>query len=493
MKIGKYELKDILGQGSFGVVYKAYDPRLMIDVALKTMNRASASNVTLKERFYREARAARKLRHPNIVTIYELDEHEGVPFIAMELCDTDLSQIIKDRIDMPLRRKLEIIVKTLKALHYAHVRGLVHRDIKPGNIGIVENDVRILDFGIVKVEGSDMTMAGIRLGTISYMAPEQLDVTKTTNAQTDLFSVGVMLYELLTYEKPFKGSTPVEVENHISKDPPDDIDGLRKTLPPPLVDAVLRSLEKSPTARFQSGQDFAVALQKVMQTLPKKGRVPSAAPVAKEGAEKPVEDKTVELATRVKPAETEKEEPASPPPAAEMPEKKEEPIRKEKIAPAAPKAVKKPARPKPALKPRPVKKEKSKALFYVAGAAAVVVISFLALFLFSGSFENLRTGLFGGATVDVEEGAVLLIASPWARIQEIRDEKNEEISPGEKPYTPFLKNLKPGSYDIKLTHPEFGEKNLKIEISPGKRTEEKITMFSGSPEDLLPESLKGDK
>ena len=494
MKIGKYELKHILGQGSFGIVYKAFDPKLMIDVALKTMNKNSASNETLKERFYREARAARKLRHPNIVTIYELDEHDGIPFIAMELCDTDLSQLIKDKVEMSLRKKLEIIIKTLKALHYAHIRGLVHRDIKPGNIGIVENDVRILDFGIVKVEGSDMTMAGIRLGTISYMAPEQLDTTKTTNAQTDIFAVGVMLYEFLTYEKPFQGQTPLEVETKIRKEPPEKLEKMREVFPKGLVDAIATSMEKDPSKRFQSAREFNLALNKVVQSLPKKKKVPSTLPPTMREKKEPSAEKTVQLDTKeqlVIPPGKKGVAPPPPPPVERLPSRDERTkteeifigkVARRKPATAAP-------LPEREIKPLPRKTKKGTSFFYLAGAA-IIVISFLSLFFFSKGFQNLKRSLSGAATVEEREGSVVLIASPWAEVREIRNEENEDIPLKGGTVTPSVLKLKPGSYSITLSHPQFGTETVKVRISAGQRVERTIEMFSENPETLLPPLLK---
>jgi eukaryotic-like serine/threonine-protein kinase len=197
-KIGKYEITGELGSGAMGVVYRAEDPRLGRPVALKTTNAEVASNPNLLKRFYREAQAAAKLTHPNIVTIYEIDEANGVPFIAMEFLEGDnLQKVIADRLALPILRKLQIIIDTCKGLDYAHQHGVVHRDIKPGNIVVLKNgQVKIVDFGIARVGVSSMTRTGVVLGTVMYMSPEQVQ-GQTVDPRSDVFSLGVVLYELL--------------------------------------------------------------------------------------------------------------------------------------------------------------------------------------------------------------------------------------------------------------------------------------------------------
>ena len=199
-KLGKYEIRSELGRGAMGVVYKAYDPILEREVALKTMMATmGALDGESKSRFYREARSAAKLTHRNIVTIYDMGEEQGIPFIAMEFLDgIDLHRKLKLGGPLPLREGLNIISQVLRGLHYAHQFEIVHRDIKPANIYILRNGTaKILDFGIAKLASSEMTRTGMVLGTVDYMSPEQIRAEKAVDGRSDLFSAGVILYEFI--------------------------------------------------------------------------------------------------------------------------------------------------------------------------------------------------------------------------------------------------------------------------------------------------------
>ena len=203
--LGKYTVKSVLGKGAMGVVYLGEDPRLGRLVALKTMSSSVLDDAELLQRFYREAQSAGKLHHPNIVTIYDIDEADGIPFIAMEFLEgQSLEKIIAARKELPLLKKLDIIIQVCKGLHYAHQNGIVHRDVKGGNV-VVKKDgaVKIVDFGIARLMASAaMTRAGMVMGTPMYMAPEHV-MGLPVDHRADLFSIGVILYEFLTYENPF--------------------------------------------------------------------------------------------------------------------------------------------------------------------------------------------------------------------------------------------------------------------------------------------------
>src|SRR5881398_955286 len=207
-QIGKFELHELIGEGAMGVVWKAYDSVIRRYVALKILSAAVARSRDARQRFLREARAAGALQHPAIVTIYDLGEADGQLFIAMELVDgRDLSTLIALREPLPLERKLDLVIEVLQGLSYAHERGVIHRDIKPSNVRIAsDGSIKIMDFGIARLQSADVTGSGAIVGTPTYMAPEQITNGAITPA-TDVFAVGCLLYELLGYRKPFEGET----------------------------------------------------------------------------------------------------------------------------------------------------------------------------------------------------------------------------------------------------------------------------------------------
>lgn len=268
-KLGKYEIVTEIGRGAMGVVYKAFDPILEREVALKTMMTSMSSlDVESKARFYREARSAARLTHRNIVTIFDMGEDQGIPFIAMEYLDgVDLHRKMKKEGPLPLREALEISSQVLRGLHYAHQYQIVHRDIKPANIYILRNGTaKILDFGIAKLASSEMTRTGMVLGTVDYMSPEQIRADKGVDGRSDLFSVGVILYELIAGQKPFPGETITQIMFKIVHDPPQPISGERE-VPEKLIEISARSLDKEPSRRFQNGEEFAKDLDQVIHQI----------------------------------------------------------------------------------------------------------------------------------------------------------------------------------------------------------------------------------
>ncbi len=272
-KLGKYVIRGVLGKGAMGLVYRAYDPFLEREVALKTMmEQISAGDTTAKDRFYREAKAAAKLKHKHIVTIYDMGEEEGTPYIAMEIIEgTVLSALMKQPEGMSLEQKLIITRGVAEGLDFAHRGGVVHRDIKPANISVDTRDYspKIMDFGIAKVAASDMTKTGMILGTINYMSPEQLKADKHLDGRSDLFAVGVILYELLLQKKPFTGDTITAVMYKIVHDAPEDLTVLGQKFALPIVELVKKALAKDRNLRYQTGGEFATDITRVLDAIKK--------------------------------------------------------------------------------------------------------------------------------------------------------------------------------------------------------------------------------
>ena len=267
-KLGKYVIKSELGRGAMGVVYLAEDPRLGRKVALKTMSPSVAGDPELLQRFYREAQSAGQLSHPNIVIIHDIDEADGTPFIAMEFLEGEtLERIIAARRDVPIVRKLDIMIQTCKALHYAHQHGIIHRDVKPANIVVLTDGlVKIVDFGIARVTGGSMTRTGLVMGTPMYMAPEQV-LGQQVDARSDIFSVGVILYELLAYQNPFAAPDIPSILYKISEQSPPPLSTALPGCPPQLENVVMKALARSPEDRPQSANDLAFDLQQVADFL----------------------------------------------------------------------------------------------------------------------------------------------------------------------------------------------------------------------------------
>src|SRR6266481_1654585 len=261
--VGRYEIIGELGRGAMGVVYKAKDPTIGRTVALKTM-RLDVHGLDAGElvrRFKNEARAAGLLNHPNIVTIYDAGEHDGIFYIAMEFIEgTTLHELLQQKRILEAEEAIQLSREICKGLDYAHSHGIVHRDVKPGNIMITARGaVKIMDFGIAKAGGS-MTSTGQVLGTPNYMAPEQVK-GRGLDGRSDLFSFGVVLYEMLTGEKPFVGQNVTTIIYKIVNEnpiPPRDLDA---TIHPGLSAIAVKALAKSPDERYQSGAQLVRDLE----------------------------------------------------------------------------------------------------------------------------------------------------------------------------------------------------------------------------------------
>ena len=272
-QIGKYEVECVIGEGSMGVVYRAVDPLINRRVAIKVMNDAVAQDVSLRERFLREAQTAGSLQHPNVVTIYDFGEVDAHLFIAMEYVEgDDLSDLLQKRVAIPIIEALDLIIGLLHGLGYAHKRGIIHRDIKPANIRVdSEGKARLMDFGVAHLASSDMTSTGMLLGTPAYMAPEQI-TGGAVIAETDIFSVGAVLYELLAGKRPFVGDTLQSLMYSILNRAPESLEAVVPGLPAGLHEVVMRALKKEPGERYHSAMAMANDLAAIRDSLDPEGK-----------------------------------------------------------------------------------------------------------------------------------------------------------------------------------------------------------------------------
>jgi serine/threonine-protein kinase len=270
--LGKYEIRGTLGKGAMGTVYDGYDSVIDRRVAIKTMTKPDPADSEAQEelaRFRREAQAAGRLAHPNIVGVYDYGEEGDTAYIVMEYAPgTELKKVLDKGERMPPAEAVRIMQGVLAGLQYSHERGVVHRDIKPGNIILSpDGTVKIADFGIARIESSSMTQAGTVLGTPAYMSPEQF-MGQTVDARTDIYSAGVMFYQLLTGERPFEGSMSAIMHKALNTEPPRPSD-LSVTAPSALDMVVARAMAKRPEGRYESAAQFADAIRTALSEQPR--------------------------------------------------------------------------------------------------------------------------------------------------------------------------------------------------------------------------------
>ncbi len=270
--LGRYELVEELGRGAMGVVYKGRDPKINRQVAIKTVHFDDFEDALvpqIKERFFREAQSAGMLNHPNIMTVYDAGEEMDLAYIAMELLDgKDLTQWCKKESLLPWPKAVEVAAKVADALHFAHERGIVHRDIKPANIMLLKNgEVKVTDFGIARIQAVSQTKTGAVLGTPSYMSPEQIAGQKV-DGRSDLFSLGIVIFELLAGERPFKGDSIATIMFQITSTEPATLGTLAPGVPGELHAVVARTLRKPVDQRFQTGAELAAELRSCLVRAP---------------------------------------------------------------------------------------------------------------------------------------------------------------------------------------------------------------------------------
>ncbi len=264
-QIGKYDIVGVLGHGGMGVVYRGIDRRLGREVAIKTLTEGIRGDSEMLARFYEEGRKTASFKHPNIVTIFELGDHNGVPFIVMELVDgSPLDKLIGSGEQLPIVDRLRIVEELCSALAYAHRSNVIHRDVKPANIYVQpDGRVKLLDFGIARLEDKknqdlSITRPGRIIGTLPYMAPERLR-DKPLDRRSDIFAAGVVLYQLLAGELPFSGEE-LELMQRILNDPHPPLSAKCKGIPPGLEAIVDKALAKSPDDRYPSADEMEADL-----------------------------------------------------------------------------------------------------------------------------------------------------------------------------------------------------------------------------------------
>ncbi len=271
--LGRYRIESEIGRGSMGAVYLGRDPQIGRQVAIKTLalGREFGADklVEARERFFREAETAGRLQHPDIVTIFDAGEAGELAWIAMEYVrGGDLQRFTVPGRLLPAPQVLEIVARVAEALSYAHSQGVVHRDIKPANVMVDTegSSVKVMDFGVARVDDASRTRTGIVLGTPSFMSPEQMS-GRRTDGRSDLYSLGVMLFQLLTGTLPFEGGSMAELMRRIVNEPAPDLRALRPELPQALADVVALALEKRPEVRYADGVQMAQDLRAVAAAM----------------------------------------------------------------------------------------------------------------------------------------------------------------------------------------------------------------------------------
>jgi serine/threonine-protein kinase len=272
--LGRYQIIKELGRGAMGVVYLGKDPTIQRHVAIKTMRLDEIDNEEelkqFRDRFFREAESTGRLSHPNIVTVYDAGEQEGLAYIAMEYLEgAMLSNYCQKTTLLPAKQTLQIVAAVADALDYAHSQGVVHRDVKPPNIMILKQRlVKVMDFGIAKMASASKTQASMILGTPRYMSPEQA-TGKDVDGRSDVFSLGIVLFELLSGEKPFNAENMPALVMRIAKSPHPPLLKYRRDLPTRVQSILDRALQKEISNRYRHAGDMAEDLRDIFQVMPR--------------------------------------------------------------------------------------------------------------------------------------------------------------------------------------------------------------------------------
>ena len=282
--LGRYRVEAQIGRGSMGAVYLGHDPQIGRQVAIKTLalSREFSGDklVEARERFFREAETAGRLQHPDIVTIFDAGEAQDLAYIAMEFIKGhDLQMHATPNRLLPLPQTLDIVARVAEALAHAHSQGVVHRDIKPANV-MIDTDaglVKVMDFGVARITDASRTRTGLVLGTPSYMSPEQM-AGRSVDGRSDLYSLGVMLFQLLTGHLPHTGDSMARLMFQIANEPAPDVRSLRPELPEALANIVALAVEKRPEVRYADGRQMAADLRAVAAQIAAAGPPADAGP-----------------------------------------------------------------------------------------------------------------------------------------------------------------------------------------------------------------------
>ncbi len=269
MNFGRYQIISELGKGSMGVVYLAHDPHINRKIALKALREDRLTSDDYVQRFLKEAKAIGRLSHASIVTVYDVGQDHGTVYIAMEFLEGHPLDQVRGKLQV--KDIINVGIQVAKALHYAHEKGIVHRDIKPPNIIYSEEGtIKVTDFGIAHIDdpdGQEMTRAGEILGTPVYMSPEQV-LGRPVDGRTDLYSLGVILYELTTGERPFRGENLASIFRAITNDDPIPPDRLTPDISPVLSRLILKAMARDPSDRISTGKELAELLEQSFDSSP---------------------------------------------------------------------------------------------------------------------------------------------------------------------------------------------------------------------------------
>jgi serine/threonine-protein kinase len=515
-RIAKYEVLEKIAEGGFGVVYKARDPFIKRLVAIKT---CSVADEDMARRFYREAEIAGRFDHPNVTIVHDFGVEDQTAYLVQEyLSGEDLLQKIRRRDTLPLRQKVDYLIQIANGLAYAHSQQVIHRDIKPANLRVLETgQVKILDFGIAKLvsAGTQLTQKGMAVGTLGYLSPEQLR-DQELDTRTDIFSYGVVAYELITYARPFQGKqlsalmdeilhrTPAPLVQHVSDSPPS------------LERVVARCLEKDRELRYQSFVEVAADLEEVRRELTasrplaaeagaapparseKPGdRGPITRPIALAGLAATTPSMPAAAAAAAgsrgaaaaaavaagspsgSVATVPPPPPAPPAPVAHDAVSVDAPTSASFLPPPLPPAVRAPPKPpspeaSAAVAASPVAAQPRAApavsrpipWTWIAGGAAVVAIVLLAgawlLFSFARRASEPRPAASPQVTAPVvpvapTRATVVVLGTPWGELESLRDAAGRDVPLPERRETPLVLELPPGHYVATLRHPNAAE------------------------------------
>lgn len=464
--IGKYEILERIGQGGFGLVYKGRDPFIKRLVAVKL---CTSSDETLRKRFVREAEIAGNLHHRYIVTVFEFGYDDAGPFLIQEyLPGEDLDHKIQRREPLDQATRLGYLLQIARALDYAHKKGVLHRDVKPGNVRVLEDGrIKILDFGIAKLAGAEtqLTRTGRVLGTAGYLSPEQLK-GEVVDGRSDVFSFGVLAYELLAYEHPFPGTTISELLDRVVHSDPRPLPVILPDCPAEIGLMVARCLEKDPGRRYAGFPEITEVLSGVLTDLDASDGSPRRKPTPEETLAGPGADELRPVGRDVRgdpttsddleatqlveplPAATPREPPASWSPAAasgteegsESPDRDRAPGQARDDRPGGGDSL-------------------AGRLIFGAIVTFLIVAGVAAIWWIAGSTQTgPDTGDSPAATAGAGgEASIVVDAVPWGRLMEVADAEGRAIPLPPETTTPLTLHLPPGEYTFTLVHPEADE------------------------------------